>query len=455
MKDVEGKNVKNKRIYNQPWRYALAMFGLSITGYMYVAYGTFFYNDKLGLPLTTIGIATVLFSIWDAFNDPITGFLSDRTRSRFGRRKPWLLACTPIFVIAAILFFSPPAALGTGLALAVYFTFFLMLTETANTIATVNYHSLLPELFRETGLRNRANAIRQALQLVGMIIGVSLFPTIVKAFANSTGDQVLGYRLTAIMLGVLGGGLMLYSFLGCRERADFSEMPQPAVKATIKAVALNRNFWLVSVSHFFYQATTGLLLAGIPFFIKYALGQPDSMATILSACVFVSAIPSMYLWYRLINRLGTLKVWRMALLWLALALGFMYFAGGIVFASLAGILVGIGIAGVTANLDMVNSELIEEDAKRNGVRREATFFAAISFVTRLSGLIRSGVFVLLGWWFGFQSSTVPGTQPGNAARFMMVVFPFVLMLISFAVSQFVRFKAEKQAVDSPLPDMEA
>ncbi len=443
--------MKNKRSYNHPWRYALAMFGLSITGYMYVSYGTFLYNDKLGLSLSTIGIATVLFSIWDAFNDPITGFLSDRTRSRFGRRKPWLVACTPVFVAAAILFFSPPASLGNGLMLAVYYTFFLMLTETANTIASVNYHSLLPELFRETGPRNRANAIRQALQLVGMIIGVSLVPTIVSLLARSTGDQVMGYRLTAVALGLLGGGMMLYSFLGCREREDFSQMPQPKAMETFKAVALNRNFWLVSVSHFFYNATTGLLLAGIPFFIKYALGQPDAMATILSACVFVSAIPSMYLWYRLINRLGTLKVWRLALLWLALALGIMYFAKEIVFASIAGILAGIGIAGVTANLDMINSELIEEDARLSGVRREATFFAAISFVTRLSGLIRSGVFALLGWWFGYQSSVEPGPQPGDAARFMMVVFPFFLMMISFAVSRLVRFgdAAQNEMPENP------
>ena len=441
--------MKNKRSYNHPWRYALAMFGLSVTGYMYVSYGTFLYNDKLGLSLSTIGIATVLFSIWDAFNDPITGFLSDRTRSRFGRRKPWLLSSTPVFVLSAILFFSPPESLGNGLMLAVYYTFFLMLTETANTIAAVNYHSLLPELFRDTGTRNRANAIRQALQLVGMIIGVSLFPKIVSAFENMAGSQVLGYRLTAMALGVLGGAMMLYSFLGCREREDFIKLPQPRLMESLKAVVANRNFWLVSVSHFFYQATTGLLLAGIPFFIKYALRQPDDMAFILSACVFVSAIPSMYLWYRLINRLGALRVWRIALLWLALALGLMYLAGDLVLASVLGVLVGIGIAGVTANLDMVNSELIEEDARRYGVRREATFFAAISFVTRLSGLIRSGVFLLLTWWFGFKSGEETGAQPGDAARFMMVVFPFVLMLISFAVSRFVRFEAARQAEDTP------
>ena len=436
--------MKSKRGYNHPWRYALAMFGLSIMGYMYTAYGTFFYNDKLGLPLSAISIGGVLFSIWDAFNDPITGFLSDRTRSRFGRRKPWLLFSTPIFAIAAVLFFSPPSALGSGLALAVYYTFFLMLTETANTIATVNYHSLLPELFRETDKRNRANAIRQALQLVGMIIGVSLFPMIVSTLGKITGSDAGGYRLTAAVLGLIGAGLMLYAFFGIKERDDFSRMPAPKLWASLKAVFANRNFWLVSISHFFYQATTALLLAAIPFYIKYALRQPDTTATILSACVFVSAIPSMYLWYRLINRLGSLTVWRMALLWLALALGVMYFANGLLFASLAGVLVGIGIAGVTANLDMVNSELIEADYRRSGVRREATFFAAISFVTRLSGLVRSAVFLLLTAWFGYESKDMPGKNPMETARFMMVVFPFALMLVSFAVSQFVRFKPEKQ-----------
>jgi GPH family glycoside/pentoside/hexuronide:cation symporter len=415
---------------NKPWRYAITMFGLSITGYMYQTYGAFFYNDKIGLPLAVIGLGNVFFAVWDAFNDPIAGYLSDRTRTRWGRRRPWLLASVVVFAAASILFFSPPAILGAGAAMALYFTVFLMLTETANTITSVNYHSLLPELFREPDKRNRANSIRQALQLVGMIISVSLVPAIAGA---------LGYRATALILGILGGGLIVYSVLGCHERGDFSGMPQPKLGESLRAIALNRNFWPVAVSHFFYQATAGLLLAGIPFFIKYSLGLPDGMATFLSAAVFVSAIPSMILWYKLINRFGTLRIWRAALLWLCLSLLPLYFAGTIVFACAAGIFIGVGIAGVTANLDMVNSELIEDDAARHGVRREATFFAGISFVTRLSGLVRSGVFMLIFVLFGFESGENPGGQPGTAARFMMILFPAALMICSFGISLLVRF----------------
>ena len=430
---------KNKTC-NRPWRYSLAMFGLSIAGYMYVTYGTFFYTETIGLSMKLIALGNVLYAVWDAFNDPIAGYLSDRTRTRWGRRKPWLLVSVPVFVLSSILFFSPPASLGTGVGLAVYFTVFLMLTETGNTISTVNYHSLLPELYRDEKRRNQANALRQAMQLVGMIIGVSLVPMITAA---------IGYRATALALGLLSGALILYSILGCRERSEFSQSEQPGLLASLKALATNANFWLVSVSHFFYQSTSGLLLAGIPFYIKYALQLPDSNATFLSAAVFVSAIPSMYLWYRLINRLGTLKCWRIALAWLGLSLMPMYFVHSLLPACLAGVLVGVGIAGVTANLDMVNSVLIEDDAARYGVRREATFFAGISFITRLSSLTRSGVFLLLFTLFGFESGENPGAMPGTAARFMMIVFPIALMALSVCASLLVRFRAPAARAAKP------
>ena len=420
--------------YNRPWRYALTMFGLSIAGYMYTTYGTYFYTEQIGLTMSAIALANVIYAIWDAFNDPIAGYLSDRTRTRFGRRKPWLLVSVPVFVIASILFFSPPAALGTGVGLVVYFTFFLMLTETGNTISTVNYHSLLPELYREEKKRNQANSLRQAMQLVGMIIGVSMVPSI---------TSKIGYQMTALILGILSGALILYSILGCKERSDFSHSKQPGLLSSLKALAANRNFWLVSISHFFYQSTSGLLLAGIPFYIKYTLGLADQNATFLSASVFVSAIPAMYLWYRLINRIGTLKCWRIALAWLCLSLVPMYFIHALLPACLCGVLVGIGIAGVTANLDMVNSKLIEDDARRNGLRREATFFAGISFITRLSSLTRSGVFMLMFALFAFESGDRPGPMPGMAARFMMILFPIGLMALSVLCSLFVRFKTRE------------
>ena len=82
-----------------PILYALGMLGLTIPGQMYTAYAAFFYNDKMNLPLVMISAGMALFTVWDAFNDPLVGFFSDRTRTRIGRRRPWLLVGAPLFCL--------------------------------------------------------------------------------------------------------------------------------------------------------------------------------------------------------------------------------------------------------------------------------------------------------------------------------------------------------------------
>lgn len=417
----------NKR--TNPWAYALGMLGLTIPVQMYTAYGAFFYNDKMGLPLGLISAGTVLFTIWDAFNDPLMGFLSDRTRTRIGRRKPWLLVAAPLFCLFYILFFSPPGNAQAG-GLAVYFTVFLMLTETMSTVAGTNYHSLFPELFRTPKERTFANSLRQALQLVGMIIGVSMTPMLA---------DWLGYRNTAALLSLLGMGLLLISTLSSHEDPAVQQMQAPGLKESFRAVLGNKNFWTVSFANFFYQATTGLLLAAIPYFIKYALGLQDADATYMTAAVFVTAIPAMVLWAKLINRFGTLKMWRISLLVLGLSMLPLLFAGSLAAAMIAGAAVGVGIAGVTANIDLINARIIDQDTRDSGLQREGIYISAISFVIRFSGLIKSLVFLLITLLFGFVDGNNPGDRPGLAARFMIGVFPVVLMGISYWISRYVHF----------------
>ncbi|MFQ9680498.1 MAG: MFS transporter [Ruthenibacterium lactatiformans] len=272
-----------------------------------------------------------------------------------------------------------------------------------------------------------------------MIIGVSLVPMITAA---------IGYRATALALGLLSGALILYSILGCRERSEFSQSEQPGLLASLKLWPPTPISGLCP-SPTFLPVHQRAVAGGHSVLHQVRAALPDSNATFLSAAVFVSAIPSMYLWYRLINRLGTLKCWRIALAWLGLSLVPMYFVHSLLPACLAGVLVGVGIAGVTANLDMVNSVLIEDDAARYGVRREATFFAGISFITRLSSLTRSGVFLLLFTLFGFESGESPGAMPGTAARFMMIVFPIALMAFSVCASLLVRFRAPAARAAKP------
>lgn len=421
-----------------PIIYALGMLGITIPGQMYSTYATFFYNDKLHLPLYMISVGMIFFTIWDAFNDPIVGYLSDRTRTKIGRRRPWLLAAAPLFCLFYILFFAPPSGLEAGIPLAIYFTVFLMLLETMGTVTGTNYHSLFPELFKTGKTRTFANALRQALQLVGMIVGVSMTPMFTEKF---------GYTSTAAFLSILGMSLLVISTFGSHEDPNYISTKTPGLKESLKAVIGNRNFWTVSFANFFYQATAGLLLAAIPYYIKYALALNDSDATYLTAAVFITAIPAMILWAKLINKFGALLMWRISLAFLGLSVVPMFFATSLTAAMIFGAFVGVGIAGVTANIDLINAKIIDEDAAASGLRREGIYISAISFIIRFSGFTKSLIFLLITLAFGFVDSSNRGSNPGMAARFMFSVFPVLLMIISYTISRFVKFGIVKSEKD--------
>ena len=98
-----------------PLRYAIGMFGTSIPINMFKTYALVFYVQKLSLiTASQFAIITAAYTFLDAIDNPIYGFLSDRTRTPFGRRRPWLVIGTPLLVLCFVMFFNPPAALAPG-----------------------------------------------------------------------------------------------------------------------------------------------------------------------------------------------------------------------------------------------------------------------------------------------------------------------------------------------------
>ncbi len=419
-------NKESPRRATHPFAYALGMLGITIPGYMLSTYQSYFYNTELKLPLSVISLGLIFFTIWDVLNDPIMGILSDRTRSRFGRRRPWILVAAPLYMLFYVAFFAPPAFVkeSTG-ALGFYFAAFLMLTETMSTVTNLNYHALFPELFRTQDARRGANTLRQALQLVGLIAGVALPPMIISA---------IGYTTTALLLSGIGMALLIVSAVLSREDPAYQTPEKPEVLAALRDVLKNRNFWPIGFTRMFYTATTNVLMAAMPFFIRYALKLPDSNATFLTGSVFVIAIPFMALWSLIIKRIGALTAWRVSLCFLGFAMVPMYFMHSLVSAMAAGALIGIGIAGVTANLDLITASILDEDAAKTNLRREGTYNSLFGLLGRCANFMTALVFFLITKIFGFVDADTPGLRPGEATRWMIAIFPALLMACSFAAS---------------------
>ncbi len=412
------------------FNYAIGMFGTSIPINMLKTYAAIFYVDTLGVTTKEFALMLLIYTFIDALDNPVYGFLSDRTRTRWGRRKPWLAIGTPLLVITFVAFYSPPAFLA-GKSLVVYCMLFYMLAGTLDSVINASYAALFPELFRDDTSRARANAMRQAFQLVAMIISIALTPMVTSA---------LGYSLTAVLYGLLGGGVILYMTFSCKEVGFSPEEDVPQLWSSLKALFTNRKFWIAGFANAFYSAAMSLVLASMPFFVKYALGLSESQSTFLFAAVLLIAIGCVAVWAMFVRRFSLMPVWRAALVTLAVAFVPLYFAHSLVSAVICSALVGFGFAGVITTMDLIGARIMDEDTRKYNLRREGIIANALGFMNRLSGLFTSSAFYLVFILFGFESGLNPGNQPDQAARFLLTVFPPILMVISFAFSFFIDFE---------------
>ncbi len=413
----------------KPFNYAIGMFGTSIPINMLKTYAAIFYVDKLGMTTPQLSLVLLIYTFIDAIDNPIYGFLSDRTRTRWGRRRPWLTIGTPLLVLCFIIFYSPMEFL-SGNSLFAYCMLFYILTGTLDSVINANYGALFPELFRTDASRAATNAMRQAFQLVAMIISIALTPMITSR---------IGFSLTAILYGLLGGGVILYMTFTCHERKVEADEPKPRFWNSLKDLFTNRKFWTAGLTNAFYSAAMSLVLISMPFFAKYTLGISESQTTFLFGAVLLIAIACVGFWAWLVRKYTLMPVWRAALITLTLAFIPLFFANSLITGVLCAAIVGFGFAGVITTMDLVGARVIDEDTRKHNLRREGIISNALGFMNRMNGLFTSAAFFLVFVIFGYESGQNPGPEPGNAARFLLTVIPPVLMVISLAISFFIKF----------------
>jgi GPH family glycoside/pentoside/hexuronide:cation symporter len=412
------------------------MFGTSIPINMFKTYAASFYVIDHGVTAKQYALVLFLYTFLDAIDNPVYGFLSDRTRTKWGRRRPWLVIGAPLLALCFAAFYNFPSFL-SGNSLFVYMLLMYMLTGTIDSLINANYGALFPELFKTDAERAKTNAMRQAFQLVAMVVSIALTPLVTKA---------LGYGMTAIIYGILAAVVIIYCAVGCRENEPEETGEKPKLWNTIKVMLTNPKFWLFGLTNAFYSAAMALVMQAVPFFVKYTLGLDGLYNTVLMGVVLLLAMGGVAVWAVLVKKHSVMPIWRAALIVLAAAFVPLYFMTGLVGAILASCAVGFGFAGVITTMDLVGARIMDEDTRKHNLRREGTYASAMGFMNRLSGLFTSLAFLLVGSLYGFVSGDDPGPQPQNAARFLLTVFPFCVMILSVAISRFLKFPE----IDAPV-----
>ena len=409
-----------------------------------------FYFCVVKLPVLWIVLGFVIWSIWNSINDPLIGYLSDKTRSKRGRRVPWMMAATIPLCIVVVLLFTPPINLNSDMINFIYFLVVLFIFDTAFTAFNLNYNALFSEMFIEMEDRAKTGKIRISFVMLATIFAFVLPTLIIEDLTNryNRPDTLSQFQMTGIVAGIII--FVTYLILlkwGVREPKEFSKDAETALSFTntVKASFKNKAYLWFLIPTLGTWMVIGITPALAPLHMTYAIGIEDSMLIgILLLVMFLSAAASTPLWEYIRVKKGArmsgmigIAVWAGPVLFFAFATSFEM-------ALIIVIFEGIGLGGGIYFYDQCLAEIIDEDEITHGTRRSGFYYAVINFLIRVSTIIN---FVIIGLVFSssdWQTYTPnPGVDTILALRLLIGVYPFIVLIFAFIGMYFYPIHGER------------
>lgn len=348
--------------------------GLMTVQFFFMKYAT----DVLLLSPVAVGLIFFLGRIWDAVTDPVAGMLSDATRTRWGRRRPWMLGALPVMCLAIVAVFAPPdltpGALLAWVAVAVFAYY------TAHTGYQIPHQSLGAELSKDHHERNRIFGLMSVGITAGMLGAFAGMQYVTTHEAPREAAARLGLGLAGFMFVVL-----LIPPLALRERAEYQGRGAVPGMGAVRDVLANRNARALLLAQFVQilgAATLGVLA---PYYYQYVLGRPDLIA-VMPAIFVVSSIVAIPVWIRLTGKFGKARMWQVALVGAALAFGAVGLVppGGVAPVGLLMVATGFCIGCGTMVGPSLLADAIDSDELETGGRKEGVYSAAWGFVMKTS-----------------------------------------------------------------------
>lgn len=427
--------------------YALPGMVLAAMGITFYVYLPKHYADAAGVNLTLLGAITLGARMWDAVIDPLIGSLSDRTRSRWGRRRPWYAAGTVPLVAAFYLLLNPPAGMpewGAAAWLAVVtFAFFLFWTA-----VTVPYEALGAEITFNYDARTRIIGAREAAILVGTLLA-SILPLAVD-WMWPPGASPEGVRTRFAVLAAAYGLMLPLCVAWCalaipERRLTKSQEPAGAVLGGLRDMLKNRPFAILISSYTIGAFGSNLPALLIFFYVQYVLESskgPLFLALYLGVGVLFTPA-----WFLISNRIDKKPAWL-----LAMALNTGAFCGvfflGAGDETAYGILVAVsalGLGGTLAVPASMQADVIDHDEWKNGKRREGRFVGVWALARKLAAALGAGAaFPVLD-----AAGYVPNAdQPESAVFALRVLYagvPCLCNILAFAVAWYYPITRESHA----------
>jgi len=423
-----------------------------------------FLTDVVGLEPRLASFVALVGILWDAVNDPIVGTLTDRVRTRWGRRRPFLLFFAIPYGAGFLLFWwAPPIENQILLAIAVCVAF--ILADSLQTLVYVPFISLLPEIAPEYDQRTELTGFRMFFNLLASLITAVSAPAIVDSILASGGTQQQGYLLIASLFGGLAALPFLFIFAAIRERSR-SEEEQKLERETPFAVAVrtawsNIPFRFATVLYMLNWITFDIVGLSLPFFLTYwvargnllekAIGLPIESAVF--ALLLITSLLVLPFWIWISHRLSKRSAYIFGMGFWAVVqlLIFSIQPGQVNYVLVLAVLAGISVSSAHVLPDAMFPDVIEWDELRTRRRQEGIYYGVMNFVRKTTGALAIFIALQVLGWFGYQTPPEGVTSFQQSAvtlgaiRFLIGPLGAVLLFSAIGMAWFFPLTRERHA----------
>lgn len=410
-----------------------------------------FLVNIVGLDPRLAGVSIGLGRIWDAINDLVIGTLSDRTRSRWGRRRPYLLFGALPFGLTFILMWLIPVT-HNQTTLLIYYTAMYILFDTFFTLVNVPYIALTPELAPAYDERTSLHSYRMAFSIGFGLLGAVAPLAIVDAIAGAGSVTRHGaYLGMAAILGLASVLPVWLVFATVRERPEFQDLPTPGLVDSFRMAASNKAFLIAAGVYLLTWMPIDLIQFVLVFLIRdyfHLTGGARDMIFLLLFGVGVLALP---LWVWVSHKLDKPRAYQLGMAFMAVVLLALSFipSGETNLVFVLAALAGVGVSAAHAIPLAILPDVIDWDELRRAQRQEAAYYSVITLIQKLVGALTIAVTGLALSATGYMANAAAGAQqPASALwaiRLLTGPLPAAFFIAGIVLVSFYPISRERHA----------
>lgn len=408
--------------------YAVSDLGITLPLSAISFFILYFYTDVLKVAPYLVGLTMTIAKAWDAVADPLMGQITDNTRSRWGRRRPYLLFGAFPYAVFFILLWAP---WDTGnewynfIRLMVLFILFF----TSSTVLSIPYNALLPELALDPHERTKLSGYRQYFSVLGWVSGSALVLPLVGALAEGS----RGFFLMSLIFGAIACAVFIITFFGIREREDFSRGESFPILKSFRLTLRNRPFWILIAVYSFTSLGYMILTSVLIYYAKYWLGNAE-LFTPMMATVMGFILISVPFWVFLSGKIGKKESFLagIAVLVAACFLLMVYPRGAGTWFYFIMAVAGIGTGAYFLFPYAIMPEIVDLDELETGTRREGAYFGIYFFIFKLSIALAPLIVGVVLDLFGYKPDTELSENALLGIRSLVGILPLALFLVGMA-----------------------